>query len=84
MLDNAFLEVSNVETAQKLSDRVNPEGLYKIPDIFTKHCHPIAESLSLIHTCIVQQIKYAADIMFKRPNICLLFMMVMSKLPSLC
>lgn len=27
MLDNAFLEVSDMEMAQKLSDRINPEGL---------------------------------------------------------
>ena len=29
MQDNAFLEISDIETAQKLSDRINPEGLHK-------------------------------------------------------
>lgn len=36
MHDNAFLEISDVEAAQKLSDRINPEGLHKILDAFAK------------------------------------------------
>ena len=38
MLDNAFLEISNVETAQKLSDRINPEDLHKILDVLALRC----------------------------------------------
>ena len=29
MQDNAFLEISDIETAQKLSDRINPQGSIK-------------------------------------------------------
>jgi len=36
MQDNAFLEISDIETAQKLSDRINPEGLHKVLDIFAR------------------------------------------------
>ena len=36
MHDNAFLEISDVDTAQKLSDRINPEGLHKVLDVFAK------------------------------------------------
>ena len=34
--DNAFLEIPDIETAQKLSDRINPEDLHKILDVFAK------------------------------------------------
>ena len=66
MHDNAFLEISDVETAQKLSDRINPEGLHKILDVFAKRYCPIAESLGLGYTWTVQQIECATDIMFKQ------------------
>ena len=33
MQDNAFLEISDIETAQKLSDRINPQGLHKVLDV---------------------------------------------------
>lgn len=36
MQDNAFLEISDIESAQKLSDRINPEGLHKVLDIFAR------------------------------------------------
>ncbi|EGB91142.1 hypothetical protein HMPREF0240_03877 [Clostridium sp. D5] len=35
MLDNAFLNISDIETAQKLSDRINPEGLHKVLEVCT-------------------------------------------------
>ena len=66
MHDNAFLEISDVETAQKLSDRINPEGLHKILDVFAKRYCPIAESLGLGYTWTVQQIECATDIIFKQ------------------
>ena len=68
MHDNAFLEVSDVETAQKLSDRINPEDLHKVLDVFAKRYCPVAESLGLCYTWTVQQIECATDIMFKHPG----------------
>jgi len=65
MHDNAFLEVSDVETVQKLSDRINPEELHKVLD--RRYC-PVAESLGLSYTWTVQQIECATDIMFKQPD----------------
>lgn len=67
MHDNAFLEISDVETAQKLSDRINPEGLHKVLDVFAKRYCPVPESLSLGYTWTVQQIECATD-MFKKPE----------------
>ena len=67
MHDNAFLEISDVDTAQKLSDRINPEGLHKILDVFAKRYCPAPEGLGLGYTWTVQQIECATDIMFKQP-----------------
>lgn len=68
MQDNAFLEVSDIETAQKLSDRINPEDLHKILDILAKRYCPVPESLGLGYTWTIQQIECATDIMFKKPE----------------
>ena len=68
MHDNAFLEISDVETAQKLSDRINPEDLHKVLDAFARRYCPVAESLGLSYTWTVQQIECATDIMFKQPE----------------
>ena len=68
MHDNAFLEISDVEAAQKLSDRINPEDLHKILDILARRYCPVADSLRLSYTWTVQQIECATDIMFKHPD----------------
>ncbi len=66
MHDNAFLEISDVGAAQKLSDRINPEGLHKVLDVLAKRFCPAADSLGLCYTWTIQQIECATDIMFKR------------------
>ena len=66
MQDNAFLEISDIETAQKLSDRINPEGLHKVLDAFARRYSPVPESLGLGYTWTVQQIECATDIMFRK------------------
>ena len=55
MYDNAFLEISDMEAAQKLSDRINPEDLHKVLDVFAKRYCPVPETLGLSYTWIVQQ-----------------------------
>lgn len=66
MQDNAFLEISDIEAAQKLSDRINPEGLHKVLDAFARRYSPVPESLGLGYTWTVQQIECATDIMFRK------------------
>ena len=68
MHDNAFLEIADIETAQKLSDRFNPEELHKVLDVFAKRYAPVADSLGLGYTWTIQQIECATDIMFKQPK----------------
>ena len=67
MHDNAFLEISDAETAQKLSDRINPEDLHKVLDVFAKRYCPVAQNFGLGYTWTVQQIECATDIMFRHP-----------------
>ncbi len=47
MHDMAFLEISDIETAQRLSDRINPEDLHKVLDVFARRYVPVPESLGL-------------------------------------
>ena len=68
MQDNAFLEISDIEAAQKLSDRINPEGLHKVLDVFARRYSPVPESLGLGYTWTLQQIECATDIMFRKPE----------------
>lgn len=55
MHDNAFLEISDVEAAQKLSDRINPEDLHKVLDAFAKRYSPAPETLGLGYTWTVRK-----------------------------
>ena len=75
MQDNAFLEISDIEAAQKLSDRINPEGLHKVLDAFARRYSPVPESLGLGYTWTVQQIECATDIMFRKQEFSNRFMM---------
>ena len=66
MHDNAFLEISDTSAAQRLSDRINPEDIPKILDVFAKRYCPVPESLGPGYTWTIQQIECATDIMFKQ------------------
>ncbi len=68
MQDNAFLKINDVEAAQKLSDRINPEGLHKILNVLADRYCPISKDLKLAYTWTVQQIECSTDIMFKSPE----------------
>ena len=61
-------QLTIIETAQKLSDRINPQGLHKVLDIFARRYSPVPESLGLGYTWTVQQIECATDIMFRKPE----------------
>ena len=46
-IENAFVEISDPGYAQKLSERINPEGPHNALDIFAERYCPIAKELSL-------------------------------------
>lgn len=50
------------------SDRINPEGLHKVLDVFARRCSPVPESPGLGYTWTLQQIECATDIMFRKPE----------------
>lgn len=67
MQDNAFLEISDVKTVRKLSDRINPKDLHKVPDTFARRYCPVPKTLGLGCTWTIRQIECATDIMFRQP-----------------
>ena len=66
LLDNAFIDVSDIEMAQKLSDRINPESLHKILDVFAKRYCPVAAEFEMNYAWTIMQIECATDVMFKK------------------
>ena len=64
-LDNSFTQVSDWETAQKLSERINPEDLHKVLDIFARRYCPVVEELEMSYQWTIQQIECATDIVFR-------------------
>ena len=68
MMDNAFISIDDVETAQKLSDRINPEDLHKVLDVLAKRYCPVVENLELSYTWTIMQIECSTDIMFKQQD----------------
>jgi DNA-binding MarR family transcriptional regulator len=65
MLDNAFIQISDFEMAQKLSNRFNPEDLHKALDLFAKRYCPTATELGMSYSWTIMQIECATDIVFK-------------------
>ena len=68
MHDNAFLKIPDVEAAQKLSDRINPEDLHKVLDVFAKRYCPVPETPGPGYIWTVRQIECATDVMLKQPG----------------
>lgn len=65
-IENAFVSIANPDYAQKLSDRINPEGLHKALDSFAERYCPIANELGLAYSWTIQQIECATDMIFKK------------------
>ena len=63
-LDNAFVQISDWEMAQKLSERINPEDLHKVLDILAKRYCPVVNELNLCYQWTIQQIECSTDIVF--------------------
>ncbi len=64
-LDNSFVQISDWDLAQKLSERINPEDLHRILDAFAKRYCPIIDELKLAYTWSVQQIECSTDVVFR-------------------
>ena len=64
-LDNSFVQISDWDMAQKLSERINPEDLHRILDAFAKRYCPVINELKLNYTWSVQQIECSTDVVFR-------------------
>ena len=66
LLDNAFIHISDPEVAQKLSDRINPEDLHKVLDVYAKKYCPVAADFEMSYAWTIMQIECATDVIFKK------------------
>lgn len=65
MADNAFLEISNFQKAQEISDRISVVSLHKKLDEFARSYCPVFESFGQVYHWSIMQAEYATDIIFK-------------------
>ncbi|MEA2021433.1 MAG: MarR family transcriptional regulator [Candidatus Caldatribacteriota bacterium] len=66
MRENAFLEISDFNKAQKISDKIRVENLHQALDIFvTRYC-PVINDYNLKYAWSLMQVEYATDIVFKQ------------------
>lgn len=68
-LDNSFVQISDWEMAQKLSERINPEDLHRILDVFAKRYCPVVAEMKLSYTWSIQQIECSTDIVFRNREV---------------
>ena len=67
--DNAFTFISDFEKAQNLSDNIKAEDIHTAFDIFTSRYCPLPEDWKLRWNYTIQQVEYAADIVFKNAQV---------------
>lgn len=66
LLDNAFIDISSFDRAQRISDCFNVNRLHKLLDSYSKKLCPVAKHfVSGIHWSIMQ-VEYATDIIFQK------------------
>lgn len=66
MEDNAFVEISDYQAAQKLSDDIRAADIHKWLDIIVKRYVPFLEEINQSYRWTIQQSEYATDVIFKR------------------
>jgi len=66
LLDNAFIDISDFDTAQKLSDDLDIARLHGRLDEYARLCCPVIEKLGVTYHLSLMQVEYATDIIFKR------------------
>jgi hypothetical protein len=66
LVDNAFVDISDFEEAQRLADSFNIRQLHRILDKYALLCCPVVARFQPgVHWCIMQ-IEYATDTVFRR------------------
>lgn len=68
MVDNAFIEVADVDKAQRLANSLSAEKLHKILDRYAAMCCPPAKTLGVSYHWSFMQAEYSTDILFRRAD----------------
>jgi hypothetical protein len=66
MADNAFLNISDFEKAQKLSDSFSVKALHNLLDFFAETFCPIIKRFGIKYHWSVMQVEYSTDIIFRK------------------
>ena len=68
MLDNAFVQVSDFEKAQRIANDINMAQLHATLDRYASLCCPPVTSLQMRYHWSLMQVEYSTDIVFKRQD----------------
>lgn len=68
LVDNAFMVLEDVATANRLAERLKIERLHRVLDRYAQQYCPIIKRLSVAYHWSIMQAEYATDILFKRPE----------------
>ena len=66
MLENAFTNIDDFQTAQKLSDEISVEKLHSILNRFSELYCPVGKEYGLAFHWSIMQAEYATDIIFRK------------------
>ena len=68
MADNAFVQVSDFATAQRLANKTDAVELHKKLDHYAALCCPAAAALEIEYHWSFAQVEYSTDIIFRRQS----------------
>lgn len=68
LVDNAFVDIADVEKAQELCDKMSALRLHEILDRYAAMCNPAASKLEEKYHWSFMQVEYATDIMFRKAS----------------
>ena len=65
LVDNAFLNIDDFATAQRLADSLRPRELHRAMDRYAKLCCPVQDSFGQRYHWSLMQTEYSTDLVFK-------------------
>lgn len=68
LLDNVFIEIEDLKTAQSLADELDIQRLHERLDYYAQLCCPVIETLGFTYHWSLMQVEYSTDIIFKRQS----------------
>jgi hypothetical protein len=65
LADNAFVQVTDLERAQALADRLSPDELHRRLDRYAERLCPVGEVFGQRYHWSLMQVEYSTDLMFR-------------------